>query len=465
MGFSLFHALGGAAKQYTKGVEREREQEMSMFTSELEALANSASERIKERTTTKRELAKIGKALVAQGLDEAKAVGILDMGAEEAKAFLKKAPAYVEAIRTSPTNPRSNFTINDLVTLADPETTGAMSLQEGVDNIMGIYVPDETKTDSAFAFSERADTRAMQQSALKNLSAITGMSPEELRATSAGDFEYGDTPSVAFSSEYNLLGGAEVRKALAEARRLEGQATITEAEAGVAGQLAGLKVNEAEMRLDVLDEQLTEKRAQNADWATRKKQRDEKFQMDMTNANATLTGKDLDNAEKRIRNEYAEKNIKTTIQLRQKQIDKELEKGETVADKLKVKDYLNDFQEAFTFSMKGTEVGKNLRWVNTPNGFSLEWIGSDESRATYQQELDNFSTEFLRQNWMSVGPDQDSIAAVKLINPNLNIEAAADSATMRDNPFTPYRFKQGGVEKVGYYNDTDNKFVLVKGLQ
>ena len=466
MGFSLFHALGGAAEQYTKDVAKEQEQEMSMFTTELEAMYNKASERIKERSVSKKQLSDLGKQLVAQGLDETKAVGVLGLGAEEAKKFLDAAPKYVEAIRTSPTNPRSNFTINDLVTLADPEVTG-VSLKEGIDNIVGIYAPMETSTDSAFQYSGRADTRGMQQRALANLARSTGMSIDELATTARGEVTYGDTPSVTYSSEYNMLGGAAVRKALAETEMTEDKARITAAEAGIADQLAGLKLQEAEMRLDVLGEQLIEKRAQNADWDTRKKQRDEKFQMDMANANANLTGTDLDNERKRIQNTYEEDNIKSTIDLRKEQIKDKLKTGETAADKLKVKDYLSDFQEAFTFSQQGTSVGKNLMWVNTPSGYSLQWNGSADAKNEYTEALGRFSAEFLRQNFMSVGYDQDAVAAVKMINPNLynTITAASDAGQMRSNPYTPYRFTKDGKEQVGYYDEKANKFVLVKGLQ
>lgn len=406
MAFNWLAAAGGAASKYSELRGEERDLELEMFKDNMKQLGESYRTAAKERTDQVAKLRKQAAELKAMGLDETRALGLMSMGDDAIAAFKERAPAIVQAARTNKDNPRTNFTINDLVTLTDPEATG-LSLDEGINNIAGIYAsPEDYETDTALSSSR--SVRRAQESTIAGMEDAYGMDMATIRAISSGRRVYGDAPSVTVSPELYSKEALELQKLGAETDIKESEAVIKGAEAGVADILIGQKVQKNTLDMQNVAEEVRKKYQDNEDFAERVRQRNEKFNTDQKNA---TTKQERDELEL----QYREEIILTDLEYTRTRT------ANTGEDQSKpgvlTKRYADTFSSSWAQYVAPLEISKNLSYVSDgQGGFKPVWSGSDEAKAAYQLALDEFTQTFVKTSIAADGYSPAILAAAKQMN-------------------------------------------------
>jgi len=248
MGFSLFHALGGAAKKYSENTKAVREQQMALFNDTIQRTQESFDKAIADRTSKSTELRRLGKELQAMGLDVDQSLVVLGSGVDTAKETIKR----LQIAQGYATSKGDTFSAADYVTLANPEVTG-LSLDEGIKNIMGIA--SSTPMPEMGQDSKYRSVRNLQEGAMSNIEKQYGMSMDEIRNIAFGNLEYGDTPAGTISGKLYELEGLEMREKVAGVRSAEAGATVAEAQASVADRAedARVRILEADAKVKVIE--------------------------------------------------------------------------------------------------------------------------------------------------------------------------------------------------------------------
>jgi len=248
MAFSLFHALGGAAKKYSENTKAVREQQMALFNDTIQRTQDSFDKAIADRTSKATEMRRLGKELQAMGLDVDQSLVVLGGGVDTAKETIKR----LQIAQGYATSKGDKFSASDYVTLANPEVTG-LSLDEGISNIMGIA--SAAPMPEMGQESRYRSVRNLQEGAMSNMEKQYGMSMDQIRNIAFGNLEYGETPSGTISGKLYELEGLEMREKVAGVRSAEAGATVSEAEAGVAErtQAARLRILEADADVKVVE--------------------------------------------------------------------------------------------------------------------------------------------------------------------------------------------------------------------
>lgn len=447
MGFSIFHALGGAAKQYVRDTEIDRERKHQMFTQELEDVYTTATKRIQDRNSSKQELVSLGKQLKNMGIEAGKVEALLDQGPEQAKQFISNAPKYIGALKAS----GKDINANDLLTLADPEYTGLPTVSEGVDNIMGIYAKSDTKP-----------TKAVQRVAQR-----LGMEPAEVQAAVTGNYERGAVPSVSYTDDWYTMESIGMQKDIADLAKARSEAIIKGEEAKVSARLFGAEVIAKEQSAMLTVENVIKARNENANWTTiqsrSKKKFDEEmaaFQRDRAKHESSMTKAELDAEEQRIRNEYLERTIKADLAYTRA-------KTKDVGDKPGVN--LKRYQSTFVVSLNAatalTKVGKYLKVVTDDDGnMSMKYIGDEDAREQAGKEMRNVTLQYLKGVFLTEGPQPQALSAAMSMNPFIDdaIVRATGPEQMVKYAYTPFKYKDDdGKMVVGYYDPELDKKVRV----
>lgn len=448
MGFNLFHAIGGAAEQYTKMEDEKRRANLEDARETQRWIRDNAATAFQEYKTKKEDTKKLANSLKALGLDDDRTLGLIEYDPEKAKLFVEKAPAYLGALKQS----GKNITANDLITIADPEYTG-VPLDEGLDNVVGIYT----------ASGEEFDTTTPEGKAYAKLGRVLGMDPAEVMAISTGKLTTKRSgPAIGFSDEFLSMESLGLRSEMTALEKLKAETVQEQAEASVAGELAGIKLAKEGMGLDLLAEQITAKRNENADYQDNMRRIREKHDQDMLKAIDEDTKRDIELI-------YLSDSMAADLAYTRAQTKKAMRPDGTIDPGVALKRYQGTFAVGMNAATEMTELGKYLKMVPQPDGtYAAEYIGKPEARAQVADELKNVTLQFLKGVFATEGAQPAALSAAMSMNPMIDsaiekVEGPEGAKRMASNPFVPFRYKdpETGVPVVGYYDSELGKPVKV----
>lgn len=467
MGFSLFHALGGAAKQYSKTTAKVRDQQMDLFNRQMERTMESYDKAIAERKTKATELRSLGKQLQDMGLNSDQALVVLDNGVDAAKDTVKR----LQIAQGYATSKGDTFTASDYVTLANPEVTG-MSLDEGIKNIMGI-ASTAPATEARPEESQYRSVRGLQAGSISSMEKQYGRSMDEIRNIAYGNLEYGATPAGQVSSKLYELEGLEMRGKVADVTTKEAGAQV--ATETVADQIKQSRLKtkileadseyakqNAENKAKIIEQQVSEGQWNEDTREIKFAQMTEKHNRDMAAMEQTYKGNQLTNAINAVKLQWQGDILNAEFKYKMAQAA-----AEGKSANLKSADARGIYNSQFENYIKTGALGDFEMVDGIPRLVALDGA----AKAEQQQKIDAWHDQMFSSMVKEFGMDSTALAIYganskkEVITLDVKVDEAASAEVvdaLRNN--TALIFDKNG-ERLGVAKDENGNVVFVPYIE